>query len=70
MIIFSSFTGDSLRLPRIARLADRLAGEAASVGDRMKSEGLRHDVIDRLSDRLSVNAAKCGKAIKRVLAGS
>jgi hypothetical protein len=43
-------------LRRVLELADRLPDEAASVRERMISEGLEHRIIARLSKRVSEHA--------------
>lgn len=52
-------------LGRIADLASRLPDEAATLRDRLRSEGLQHNVIERLTDRLSARAAQCNKTLER-----
>lgn len=46
-------------IERIRDLAARLPDESSNVRERLRSEGLQHDVIDRLSDRLAKRAAEC-----------
>lgn len=58
------FDPDDL-LQRITDLADRLPDEAATVRDRLRSEGLQHDVVERLHDRLSARGAQCSKTMER-----
>jgi len=52
-------------LQRLTDLAARLPSEAETVRDRLRSEGLEHDVIARLCDRLSARAAQCSKSMER-----
>jgi hypothetical protein len=49
-------------------LADRLPDEAASVRERMLSEGLEHRIIARLAKRVSEHAARCSKLLKGEIA--
>jgi len=50
-------------LQRLTDLATRLPDEAAAVRDRLRSEGLQHDLIERLCDRLSARADQCRKTV-------
>ncbi len=52
-------------LQRITDLAARLPDEAATLRDRLRSEGLHHRVIQRLCESLSARAAHCSKTLKR-----
>ena len=50
-------------LQRLTDIAARLPDEAATVRDRLRSDGLEHGVIDRLCDRLSARADQCRKSL-------
>lgn len=46
-------------IERIRGLAARLPDESSNVRERLRSDGLQHDVIDRLTDRLAKRAGDC-----------
>lgn len=48
-------------LVRVQELAARMPDEATSLRERLRSEGLSHDVIDRLAERLAARAGDCRK---------
>lgn len=50
-------------IDRIVGFASRLPDEAVSLRDRLRSEGLDHDVIDRLADRIATRADDCRKSL-------
>jgi len=54
-------------LQRIQELAARLPDHASAVRDRLRAEGLTHDVIDRLADRLAARAEDCRKILADAL---
>jgi serine/threonine-protein kinase HipA len=46
-------------IERIRDLAVHVPAESSHVRERLRSEGLQHDVIDRLTDRLAKRASDC-----------
>lgn len=51
-------------IARLTELAARLPDEAATVRERLRAEGLTHDVTARLHDRLSARAGNCRKILE------
>jgi serine/threonine-protein kinase HipA len=56
--------GDEL-LERVRAMAAQMPDQALGLRDRLRAEGLSHDVLDRLADRLAARAGDCTRLLER-----